>query len=116
MCGGQFETLKAARQRLSIVVPACFFVIFLLLMSALGPARDIMLVFRAVPLALTSSVLAPGCAAYLSVSAAVGFIALSFGDLMSEPPAITFSPSREPATSIRNIESALTICSFSEVG
>ena len=38
--GGQFENLTAARQRLSIVVPACFVLIFLLLMSALGSARD----------------------------------------------------------------------------
>ncbi|MFX6226121.1 efflux RND transporter permease subunit, partial [Acinetobacter baumannii] len=34
--GGQFENLAAARQRLAVVVPACFFLIFLLLYSALG--------------------------------------------------------------------------------
>lgn len=76
--GGQFENLAAARQRLMLVVPACFFLIFLLLYSALGSVRDALLVFSAVPLALTG-----GIAALLlrdmplSVSAAVGFIALS---------------------------------------
>jgi cobalt-zinc-cadmium resistance protein CzcA len=63
---------------LSIVVPACFLVIFLLLMSALGSARDALLVFSAVPLALTGGVLALWLRGIpFSVSAAVGFIALS---------------------------------------
>jgi cobalt-zinc-cadmium resistance protein CzcA len=76
--GGQFENLEAARQRLSIVVPVCFLVIFLLLMSALGSARDALLVFSAVPLALTGGVLALWLRGMpFSVSAAVGFIALS---------------------------------------
>jgi heavy metal efflux system protein len=76
--GGQFENLEAARRRLSIVVPACFLVIFLLLMSALGSARDAMLVFSAVPLALSGGVLALWLRGIpFSVSAAVGFIALS---------------------------------------
>ncbi|WP_371423575.1 efflux RND transporter permease subunit [Tardiphaga sp.] len=76
--GGQFENLAAARQRLSLVVPACFVLIFLLLMSALGSARDALLVFSAVPLALTGGVLALWLRGMpFSVSAAVGFIALS---------------------------------------
>jgi len=76
--GGQFENLEAARQRLSIVVPACFLVIFLLLTSALGSPRDALLVFSAVPLALTGGVLALWLRGMpFSVSAAVGFIALS---------------------------------------
>jgi cobalt-zinc-cadmium resistance protein CzcA len=76
--GGQFENLAAARERLSLVVPACFVLIFLLLMSALGSARDALLVFSAVPLALTGGVLALWLRDMpFSVSAAVGFIALS---------------------------------------
>jgi heavy metal efflux system protein len=76
--GGQFENLEAARRRLSIVVPVCFLVIFLLLTSALGSARDALLVFSAVPLALTGGVLALWLRGMpFSVSAAVGFIALS---------------------------------------
>ncbi len=76
--GGQFETFAAARQRLVIVVPICFALIFVLLVSALGSARDALLVFSAVPLALTGGVVAlwlRGMA--FSISSAVGFIALS---------------------------------------
>jgi heavy metal efflux system protein len=76
--GGQFENLTAARQRLAIVVPACFALILILLFSALGSARDAVLVFSAVPLALTGGVLALWLRGMpFSVSAAVGFIALS---------------------------------------
>jgi cobalt-zinc-cadmium resistance protein CzcA len=76
--GGQFENLTAARQRLLLVVPGCFLLIFLLLFGALGSARDAMLVFSAVPLALTGGVLSLWLRAMpFSVSAAVGFIALS---------------------------------------
>ena len=76
--GGQFENLAAARQKLSIVVPACFVLIFLLLMGALGTARDALIVFSAIPLALTGGVVALWLRGMpFSVSAAVGFIALS---------------------------------------
>jgi len=76
--GGQFENLALARQRLAIVVPACFVLIVLLLTSALGSARDALLVFSAVPLALTGGVLALWVRGMpFSISAAVGFIALS---------------------------------------
>jgi heavy metal efflux system protein len=76
--GGQFENLAAARQRLMIVVPGCFFLIFLLLYTALGSPRDALLVFSAVPLALTGGVAALWLRSMpFSVSAAVGFIALS---------------------------------------
>jgi cobalt-zinc-cadmium resistance protein CzcA len=76
--GGQFENLVTARNRMAVVVPTCFVLIFLLLMSALGSARDALLVFSAVPLALTGGVLALWLRGIpFSVSAAVGFIALS---------------------------------------
>jgi heavy metal efflux system protein len=76
--GGQFENLAAARQRLMVVVPACFALIFLLLVGALGSARDALLVFSAVPLALTGGAVALWLRGMpFSVSAAVGFIALS---------------------------------------
>jgi len=76
--GGQFENLTAARQRLQVVVPVCFLLILLLLFSALGSVRDALLVFSAVPLALTGGVLALWLRGMpFSVSAAVGFIALS---------------------------------------
>ena len=76
--GGQSENLTAARQRLSIVAPACFVMIFLLLWSAMGSAREALLVFSAVPLALTGGVFALWLRGMpFSISAAVGFIALS---------------------------------------
>lgn len=76
--GGQFENLEAARARLTFVVPVCFFLIFLLLYSALGSVRDALLVFTAVPLALSGGVAALWLRGMpMSVSAAVGFIALS---------------------------------------
>ncbi|ARO54090.1 cation transporter [Methylorubrum zatmanii] len=76
--GGQFENLASARQRLMVVVPVCFFLIFLLLFSALNSARDALLVFSAVPLALTGGIAALWLRGMpFSVPAAVGFIALS---------------------------------------
>ena len=76
--GGQFESLQAAEQRLMVVVPGCFFLVFLLLTTALGSPRDALLVFSAVPLALTGGIALLWLRGMpLSVSAAVGFIALS---------------------------------------
>ncbi|MDO6414604.1 CusA/CzcA family heavy metal efflux RND transporter [Sphingomonas sp. BIUV-7] len=76
--GGQFENLATARQRLVIVVPVCFAVIMLLLYGALGSVRDALIVFTGVPLALVGGVLALWLRSMpFSVSAAVGFIALS---------------------------------------
>jgi cobalt-zinc-cadmium resistance protein CzcA len=76
--GGQFENLAAARQRLILIVPACFLLILFLLHTALGSWRDALLVFTAVPLALTGGIAALWLRDMpFSVSAAVGFIALS---------------------------------------
>lgn len=76
--GGQFENLIAARERLMVVVPICFLLIFLLLFSSFGSVRDALMVFTAVPLALTGGILALWLRGLpFSISAAVGFIALS---------------------------------------
>jgi heavy metal efflux system protein len=76
--GGQFENLVAARQRLSLVVPGCFFLIFLLLFSAFNSVKQALLVFTGVPLALTGGIVALWLRDIpFSISAAVGFIALS---------------------------------------
>jgi cobalt-zinc-cadmium resistance protein CzcA len=76
--GGQFENLATARARLAIVVPICFAVIMLLLYGALGGVRDAALVFTGVPLALVGGILALILRGIpFSISAAVGFIALS---------------------------------------
>ncbi|HCR85151.1 MAG TPA: CusA/CzcA family heavy metal efflux RND transporter [Alphaproteobacteria bacterium] len=76
--GGQFKNLETATKTLSIVVPACFFLIFLLLYSALSSVKQALLVFSGVPLALTGGILALFLRGMpFSISAAVGFIALS---------------------------------------
>ena len=76
--GGQFENLAQARARLQVVVPACFLLILLLLYAALGSVRDALMVFSGVPLALSGGLLALWLRDMpFSVSAAVGFIALS---------------------------------------
>lgn len=76
--GGQFENLISARQRLFIVIPICLGLIFLLLYSALDSVRYALLVFTGVPMALTGGILALWLRDMpFSISAAVGFIALS---------------------------------------
>ncbi|WP_343615436.1 CusA/CzcA family heavy metal efflux RND transporter [Novosphingobium sp.] len=76
--GGQFENLASARARLQVVIPACFVLILMLLYGALGSARDAAIVFTGVPLALVGGVLALFLRGMdFSISAAVGFIALS---------------------------------------
>ncbi|MEQ8951742.1 CusA/CzcA family heavy metal efflux RND transporter [Parvibaculum sp.] len=76
--GGQFEQLVSATQRLSIVVPAALVLIFALLFASLGTAKDALLVFSGVPLALTGGLAALALRGLpLSISAGVGFIALS---------------------------------------
>jgi cobalt-zinc-cadmium resistance protein CzcA len=76
--GGQFENLASARARLAVVVPVCFALILLLLFGALGNVRDAAIVFTGVPFALVGGVLALLLRGMpFSISAAVGFIALS---------------------------------------
>lgn len=76
--GGQFENLKRAEQRLSIVVPVVFLLIGVLLFLALGSFAEAGLVFACVPLALVGGALALLLRGMpFSVSAAVGFIAVS---------------------------------------
>lgn len=76
--GGQFKNLKEASDRLMVVVPACFFFIFLLLFAALNSVKQALLVFSGIPLAVVGGVftlLVIGMP--FSISAGVGFIALS---------------------------------------
>ncbi|WP_043769180.1 efflux RND transporter permease subunit [Algiphilus aromaticivorans] len=76
--GGTFEQLQSASQRLSIAVPVTLTLILALLFAAFGSLRDALLVFTGVPLALTGGVAALWLRDMpLSISAAVGFIALS---------------------------------------
>ncbi len=76
--GGQFESLLDARRRLAVVVPLCFVVIFALLYATFRSAIDALVVFSGVPLALSGGVAALWVRAMpFSITAAVGFIALS---------------------------------------
>ena len=76
--GGTFEQLQSATDRLALVVPLALLSIFGLLYGVFGSARDALLVFSGVPLALTGGVLSLWLRDMpFSISAAVGFIALS---------------------------------------
>ena len=76
--GGTFEQLESASQRLAIVVPATLFLILVLLVVVFGSFRDALIIFTGVPLALTGGVFALWMRDMpLSISAGVGFIALS---------------------------------------
>ncbi|MDP1592063.1 MAG: efflux RND transporter permease subunit, partial [Prosthecobacter sp.] len=76
--GGQFENLISASQRLKIVVPVALLLILMLLFSAFGSVKDALLIFTGVPMALTGGIIALWLRDIpLSISAAVGFIALS---------------------------------------
>jgi len=76
--GGTFEQLISASERLKIVVPVALILIFSLLFMTFGNVRDSLLVFTGVPLALTGGIVALWLRDIpLSISAGVGFIALS---------------------------------------
>ncbi|MDY6945605.1 MAG: CusA/CzcA family heavy metal efflux RND transporter [Pseudomonadota bacterium] len=76
--GGTFEQLESATQRLAIAVPLTLLIVLGLLYAAFGSGRDTLIVFTGVPLALTGGILALLVRGMpLSISAGVGFIALS---------------------------------------
>ncbi len=76
--GGQFENLQSATQRLQIVVPVSLLLVFVLLFAMFGNVKDGLLVFTGIPFALTGGILALWLRDIpLSISAAIGFIALS---------------------------------------
>lgn len=76
--GGTYQSLQSASQRLSIVVPVTLIMIIGLLLLALGSLKDSLIIFTGIPLALTGGVLALTLRDIpFSISAAVGFIALS---------------------------------------
>jgi cobalt-zinc-cadmium resistance protein CzcA len=89
--GGQFEQLLSARQRLQFVVPIALLLIFGLLFATFGTAKDALLVFTGVPLALTGGVFALWMTGIpFSISAAVGFIALSGVAVLNGLVMVTF--------------------------
>ncbi len=76
--GGTFEQLQSATTRLQIVVPVALLLVFVLLFAMFNNVKDGLLVFTGIPFALTGGILALWLRGIpLSISAAVGFIALS---------------------------------------
>ncbi|WP_180163867.1 efflux RND transporter permease subunit [Acinetobacter sp. YH12049] len=76
--GGQFENLASAKARMQIVIPLALLTIFILLMAVFHNVKESLLVFTGVPFALTGGVLLLWFRDIpLSMSAGIGFIALS---------------------------------------
>lgn len=76
--GGQFKNLERARVRLAIIVPLILLMILFLVYRTFTSIKQTLLIFLTVPFAWTGGVLALWLAGiHFSVSAAVGFIALS---------------------------------------
>jgi cobalt-zinc-cadmium resistance protein CzcA len=76
--GGQFENLRRAQMRLSIIVPLVLMLVFFLLYFSLRSLRDVLIIYTGVPFAAIGGVFALHLRGIpFSVSAAVGFIALS---------------------------------------
>ncbi|KQX23140.1 CusA/CzcA family heavy metal efflux RND transporter [Variovorax sp. Root434] len=76
--GGQYENLASATERLQVVVPVSLLLVFTLLFAMFGNLKDGLLVFTGIPFALTGGIVALWLRGIpLSISAAVGFIALS---------------------------------------
>ncbi|MFP6584142.1 MAG: CusA/CzcA family heavy metal efflux RND transporter [Candidatus Hydrogenedentota bacterium] len=89
--GGTFEQMISAAQRLRIVVPVALMLILMLLFMTFGNARDALLVFSGVPLALCGGVFGLWLRDIpLSISAGVGFIALSGVAVLNGLVMITF--------------------------
>ena len=110
--GGTFEQLESASKRLAVVVPVTLLIIGGLLYFALGSAKDAAIIFSGVPLALTGGVLALWLRGIpFSISAAVGFIALSGIAVLNGLVMVTFiSELRAKAHSLNDAirEGALT--------
>ncbi|QIO05247.1 efflux RND transporter permease subunit [Acinetobacter shaoyimingii] len=76
--GGQYENLASAKARMQIVIPLALLTIFILLMAVFHNVKDSLLVFTGVPFALTGGIFFLWLRDIpLSMSAGIGFIALS---------------------------------------
>jgi cobalt-zinc-cadmium resistance protein CzcA len=110
--GGQFENLREAKARLALVVPAALVFIFVLIFMAFGSVRQALLVYSGVPLAVTGGVVALWLRNMpYSISAAVGFIALSGVAVLNGVVMIAyFNQLREGGRDVRSavIEGSLT--------
>ena len=104
--GGTYQKLQSASQRLMIVVPVTLLMIVGLLVLALNSVRDALVIFTGVPLALTGGVLALTVRDIpFSISAAVGFIALSGIAILNALVMVSFI--RELQRSGQSLEQAI---------
>src|SRR6266536_121502 len=110
--GGQFQHLQEARTRLGIVVPATLALIFVLVFMSFRSVRQTLIIYTGVPLAATGGVLALWiCGMPFSISAAVGFIALSAVAVLDGLVMLSyFNELREEGKSVRDavIQGSLT--------
>ena len=110
--GGQFENLREAKARLAVVVPTALVFIFVLIFMAFGSVRQALLVYSGIPLAVTGGILALWMRDMpFSISAAVGFIALSGVAVLNGVVMISyFNQLREEGKDVRAaiIEGSLT--------
>ncbi len=112
--GGQFENLEAARKRLLLVVPGCFALIFFLLYGSFNSVKYAVLVFTCVPLALTGGIVALWLRGMpFSISAAVGFIALSGVAVLNGLVMVTFINQLRAAGA--SLEEAITVGSMTRL-
>ncbi len=75
--GGTFENLERAANRLLIVVPIALFLIFVMLFSTFGSAKQALMIYTGIPFAIVGGVVALALRGMpFSISAGVGFIAL----------------------------------------
>jgi cobalt-zinc-cadmium resistance protein CzcA len=89
--GGQYQTIVETWRRLGLVIPVAFFLILMLLYTTFHSFRDALLVFSGVPLALTGGIVALWLRGiHLSISAGVGFIALSGVAVLNGLVIVTF--------------------------
>lgn len=110
--GGAFKNLQEARARLAVVVPMALLLIFLLIFLAFHSVRQALIVYTGIPLAVTGGIFALWLRDLpFSISAAVGFIALSGVAVLNGVMMISFiNQLREEGKSVRDavIEGALT--------
>jgi cobalt-zinc-cadmium resistance protein CzcA len=110
--GGAFKNLQEARTRLMIVVPMALGGIFLLIFMAFGSVRQALIVYTGIPLAVTGGIFALWLRDLpFSISAAVGFIALSGVAVLNGVMMISFiNQLREEGKNVRDavFEGALT--------
>ena len=110
--GGQFKNLMEAKQRLTIVVPLALALIFVLIILSFNSLRQAALIFLCVPLAVTGGIFALWLRSMpFTISAAVGFIALSGIAVLNGIMLISFiNQLREEGKSLRDavVEGTLT--------